>query len=62
MYLFADKLWPSDKYGFKLAYAIKLNNTHGWIIKKSGQEWEQRKNNWSLIEETWSKYILPIIW
>lgn len=55
IYLFVDKLWPSDKYGFKLAYAIKLTSTHGWIIKKSGQEWEQRTKDWSPIIETWSK-------
>ena len=53
----ADKLWPSDKYGFKMAYAINVNNQK-WIIKKPGgeQKWEVRPKEWTLFEESnWRK-------
>ena len=69
LYLFTlilDKLWPSDKYGFKFAYAIRLRN--GWMVKKPGDSkevckteiclaesvgdvWTERDANWSPSQE-----------
>ena len=70
LYLFTlilDKLWPSDKYGFKFAYAIRLRN--GWMVKKPGDSkkvcksesacfvervedvWTKREANWSPSQE-----------
>ena len=54
-----DKLWPSDKYGFKFSYAIKLKNK--WMIKKPGNEWEEKKANWKPNKEIyWCKYSAHI--
>ena len=53
--LFVDKLWPSDKYGFSLAYAIKIKD-RAWMIKKSGSEWEKRPASFTIDQEPhWCK-------
>ena len=55
-----DKLWPSDKYGFKFAYAIRLRNS--WIIKKPEQGWMKRLSGWSPSDEIrWSKYCDVVV-
>ena len=52
---YLDKLWPYDKYGFYLAYAIKIKD-RGWMIKKPGKEWEKRSASWTPIQESdWCK-------
>ena len=52
-----DKLWPTDKYGFKFAYAIKLKTK--WMVKRSGGDWETRQPYWNPFNEPmWCKFIL----
>ena len=51
-----DKLWPSDKYGFKFAYAFKLKSE--WRIKKVDGDWEKRQANWKPSSKmTWCNLI-----
>ena len=54
--LFSDKYWPSHKYGFKFAYAIKVQRK-SWRIKKYGmKKWAIRKASWSPEkEDNWCK-------
>ena len=55
----ADKLWPTDKYGFSFAYAVKLNSH--WMIKKAGANWEKRNSDWQPSDEhVWCKFVLLI--
>ena len=51
-------LWISSKFGFKIAYAIKLNNQNWWI-KKPNVEWERRSSDWVINDEnSWRKLII----
>ena len=48
-------LWISNKYGFEIAYAIKLKNQNWWIKKPNG-EWERRASDWVISDEkSWRK-------
>ena len=53
-----DKLWDDDKFGFKIAYAIRLKG-RVWKIKKPGKEWEGRSTDWNVEkEQSWCKHDL----
>ena len=50
-----DILWSDDKFGFKIAYAIRLKGFN-WKIKKPGHEWEGRSTDWDVKkEQPWCK-------
>ena len=50
-----ELLWSDDKFGFKIAYAIKLKGFN-WKIKKPGHAWEGRSTDWDVKKEQhWRK-------